>query len=207
MGLFITIEGGEGSGKSTLISKLYNHLAFVEKREVVKTFEPGATPLGKSIRELLLNQEEAVITPKAELLLFLADRAHHIETVIRPALKEGKIVLCDRFTDSSRAYQGARGGTVGLEDLCSLASNHLTPDLTFFLDVDPVIGLSRLARKKDRLEKEKIDFHQKVRQEYLRLAEKERDRFVILNAMHSPEDLFQAALGKVKHELFRASAL
>ncbi len=207
MGLFITIEGGEGAGKSTLIEKLYNYLTLEEKREVVKTFEPGATPLGKRIRELLLDQETIAITPRAELLLFLGDRAHHVETVIRPALNEGKIVLCDRFTDSSLAYQGGARAIDNLEEICFFATAGVTPDISFFLDLDPLIAFERLKRKKDRLEKEKIDFHKKVREEYLRIAKKDKERVVVLDASSTPEELFQKALLKVKHELFRTSAL
>ena len=207
MGLFITVEGGEGSGKSTLIRKLYDYLTVEENRKVEKTFEPGATPLGVKIRGLVLDQEEIAISPRAELLLFLADRAHHVETVIRPALKEGKVVLCDRFTDSSLAYQGGARSIENLEEICFFATSGITPDITFFLDVDPLIAFERLKRKKDRVEKEKIDFHRKVRQEYLRIANKEKERVVVLDASRTEEERFQEALFKVKDGLFRICPL
>ena len=133
-GLFVTIEGCEGSGKSTLISRLYEFLTLEEKVFAVKTFEPGDTPLGKSIREILLERHHIQMSSKAELLLFLADRAHHVETLIKPALNQDMVVLCDRFTDSSLAYQGGAREIAEidpkLEEVCLFAPGGLVPDLT-----------------------------------------------------------------------------
>ena len=199
-GFFLTIEGCEGTGKSTLGEKLYSYLTNVEDLEVVKTFEPGGTAFGKRIRQILLNENDVEISSRSELLLFLADRAHHVETIIKPALADGKIVICDRFTDSSIAYQGAArkiSNSENLEDLCLFATGNLVPDLTLYLDIDPKVGLSRLKSEKDRLEKEDIAFHQKVREGYLHLANENPDRIYIIDAEKDPDTVFQTALSKL----------
>lgn len=196
-GLFITVEGGEGTGKSTLVNSLYNYLTNEKERFVVKTFEPGATVLGKEIRQILLHRKELIITGKSELFLFLADRAHHVETLIKPALNEDMIVICDRFIDSSIAYQGAARGAFDLdevEEICLFATGGLVPDLTFYLDLDPKIGLSRIKGEKDRLEKEVIEFHERVRAGYLTLSERHKDRMYVLDASKPPQVVFENAL-------------
>lgn len=197
-GLLITFEGGEGAGKSTLMDRLFEAL---QKRHaaVVKTRAPGGTQLGEVIRNLLLNKEEAPLCSRAELLLFLADRAQHVEEVIAPALKQHKIVLCDRFNDSTVAYQGA-GRAIGEEDvrkLCTFSCQGVEPHLTFYLDLDPKIGLSRLRQERDKIEGEKMLFHQKIRQAFHRIAEKERTRFHILDASQTPDQVFKQAMERI----------
>jgi len=178
--MFVTFEGPEGSGKSTALKAIADKLRS-EGREVVTTREPGAGEVGKAIREILLHGES--LDPKAELFLFLADRAQHGASLIRPALAEGKIVLCDRYIDSTVAYQGhARGLDVEeLRELNAKATRGLKPDLTLLFDLDVEIGLSRL-QDADRLDKEPIEFHQKVRDGYLKEMAHEPARFKKINA-------------------------
>ncbi len=196
-GLFITVEGGEGTGKSTLVKSLYDYLTDVKERFVVKTFEPGSTTLGKEIRNILLHRKELIISSRSELFLFLADRAHHVEMLIQPAIDEELIVICDRFTDSSIAYQGAAREIADLDELekiCLFATNDLVPDLTFFLDLDPKIGLSRIKGEKDRLEEEELEFHERVRNGYLTLFQKHNNRIYKLDASKKPEEVFKEAV-------------
>jgi dTMP kinase len=192
-GLLITFEGGEGAGKTTLIERLEKWL-IQEKHQVLKTREPGGTQLGEMIRKSLLEHQEP-LSPFAELSLFLASRAQHIFEVINPALSAGKIVLCDRFNDSSLAYQGgARGlGMQKVQQFCSFISEGLSPDLTFYLDLDPAIGLQRVAKikKQDRIESEALHFHTKIREAFLKIAALEPDRFITIDAALSPEEVFE----------------
>jgi dTMP kinase len=194
--LFITIEGCEGTGKSTLISSLYNYLSEEKKRFVVKSFEPGATSFGKEIRNMLLHREDLILSPRSELFLFLADRAHHVDVLIQPALDSGLIVICDRFIDSSIAYQGYARGVIDLdklEQMCLFATNGLIPDLTFYLDLDPKISMKRIKGEKDRLEKEEIEFHENVRAGYLELAKMHKHRIYQIDASKTKEEVFQEA--------------
>lgn len=198
-GLFITFEGGEGCGKSTLIKGLERALK-QEKWSVTTTFEPGATPLGKEIREFLLSTQTdpAHLT---ELFLFLADRTEHIAKVIAPALERGDIVLCDRFCDSTIAYQGfARNLPVDqVRSLCHIATGGLMPDLTFVLDLDPKIGLQRARQidSLDRFESEELSFHETIRKSFLQMAEQEPKRFRVLDALQSPEEVLSRALEEI----------
>lgn len=184
-GLFITLEGGDGSGKTTQAGLLEAWL--VESgRSVVRTREPGGTDLGLELREIVLHRR-GHIAPRAEALLYAADRAHHVETLVRPALDRGEVVLQDRYIDSSVAYQGA-GRVLGGDEIRSLsewAVDGLAPDLTVLLDLDEAEGRRRLdsARTEyDRLESEKSDFHARVRAAYLAVAESEPERFVVVDA-------------------------
>lgn len=201
-GTFITIEGGEGSGKSTLIERLHSYLCEERHAVVVKTFEPGGTPFGEHVRELLLEKHEVNMAPKSELFLFLADRAHHVESLIRPSLEKGHIVLCDRFTDSSLAYQGGARDIAAidpkLEEVCLFATGGLVPDVTFYLDIDPEKGLGRITGGKDRLESEHMSFHKRVREAYLMLAEKYPERISVLDALKSSDEVFEQALSNLK---------
>ncbi|MCH9613519.1 MAG: Thymidylate kinase [Chlamydiia bacterium] len=196
-GLFVTIEGGDGSGKSTLIERIFDTLT-ARGFNVLKTRAPGGCKLGLGIRELLLHSDD--ITAKAELFLYLADRAEHVEKVILPALSDNKIVLCDRFNDSTIAYQG---GARNLELLgfCEFAAGKLTPHLTLYLDVDAKIGLSRVKGEKDRLEREDLSFHENVRKGYLELAEQNKERIRTLNANLSSEEVFQNAIELINTKL------
>jgi dTMP kinase len=191
MAYFVTFEGGEGSGKSTQIGLTADFLLSTSVPFLV-TEEPGGTLLGKRIREILLNRNTFDIAPMAELLLFQASRFQHVETVIRPALQAGKLVLCDRFTDATVAYQGFGRG-IDLErirQLNDIASASLKPDKTFLFDVPVELGLGRASRRmalqqdrprEDRFEQEALAFHQRVRDGYRTLAQEEPDRFIILD--------------------------
>lgn len=208
-GSFITLEGCEGSGKSTLMTQLAEYLTG-RGYSVVKTREPGGTPFGEKIRHLLLDGGHAFnICSQAELLLFLSDRSQHIEEMIKPALKQGQIVLCDRFNDSTIAYQGAaRGMDVEfVQKLCRLVCGSIEPQLTLFLDVDPQIGLMRTHRlakehaatgQFDRIESEKIDFHLRVQEEFRRLADREPQRIQRIDANQAQKVVLEAAIRMVE---------
>ena len=204
--LFITFEGGEGAGKTTLIHSLEKELT-QGGYQVLVTREPGGTALGTKIRSWLLNEAEgAAICPMAELMLFLADRAQHIEAVIRPALETGQIVLCDRFNDSAIAYQGG-GRALGLDkvkNLCDQVCGDTQPNLTFFLDIDPEIGFKRAKNENrvfDRLENETASFHELIRSAFHELARKDVERIVCLDASQSPQMLVQQASEKIQEQL------
>lgn len=210
--LFITFEGGEGAGKTTLINKIESEFTS-RGLPFVRTREPGGTKLGERIRHWLLNKDPDInISGKAELLLFLASRAQHVDEFIKPSLDEGKFVLCDRFNDSSVAYQGwARGlGIETVQKMCDLACGSLIPDVTFYLDLDPQIGLSRTkklhkenaaAGEMDRIEAEAEAFHQKVREGFLKLAEIHPARIRVLDATLSPEDVFADAWKEIEKRI------
>ncbi|WP_317230951.1 dTMP kinase [Clavibacter sp. MX14-G9D] len=184
-GVFITLEGGDGVGKSTQSSLLREWLER-QGHEVVVTREPGGSELGVEIREIVLHRR-GHIAPRAEALLYAADRAHHVETVVRPALGRGAVVLQDRYLDSSVAYQGA-GRVLDADEIRELslwAAHGLLPDLTVLLDLDQAAARVRLdaARTRfDRLEAERGEFHERVRQAFLRLAEAEPERFLVVDA-------------------------
>lgn len=191
-GLFITLEGGDGSGKSTQAQLLGDWLR-AAGRTVVRTREPGGTEVGNEIREIVLHHR-GHITPRAEALLYAADRAHHIATLVRPALERGEVVLQDRYLDSSVAYQGAgRVLDAGqVRDLSLWAAEGLLPHLTILLDLDEGVARTRLnaARTRyDRLEAEKAEFHARVRAAYLQLASGEPDRFLVLDAAAPIEEI------------------
>lgn len=180
-GVFIVLEGGDGAGKSTQLRLLAEWL---DRRdvEVVITREPGGTDLGQRIRELLLHGDD--VTPRAEALLFAADRAHHVATVVRPALQRGAVVLQDRYVDSSVAYQGA-GRDLEPAEIARLswwATEDLRPDLTVLLDVPPATGHARRDGTADRLEQEADHFHARVREHFLQLAEAEAHRYLVVDA-------------------------
>lgn len=196
MGCFITFEGGEGAGKTTLIEAIAAQLTS-QGFTVVKTREPGGSQLGELIRSILLQHSDPV-SVYAELSLFLASRAQHVQEVIAPALRAGKVVLCDRFNDSSVAYQGAaRGlGEEKVRAFCEFICQGVKPQLTIYLDIDPTLGLERAARarKKDRMEAETVAFHQKIRQAYLAIQKQESARFRLIDATLSPEKVYKQAM-------------
>lgn len=191
-GLFVTFEGGDGAGKTTQAALLEGWLR-ENGREVVRTREPGGTEVGVLVRDIVLHHR-GDIAPRAEALLYAADRAHHIETVVRPAIARGDVVIQDRYLDSSVAYQGA-GRVLDAEDIRDLslwATGGLLPDLTVLLDLDPAAARSRLdADEKpfDRLEAEKGEFHARVRGGFLALAAAEPERFVVLDARQPVPEL------------------
>jgi len=200
-GLFITLEGGDGSGKSTQSTLLMEWLRTIG-REVEESREPGGTELGLELREIILHRR-GYITPRAEALLYAADRAHNVATKVRPALERGAVVVQDRYFDSSVAYQGA-GRVLDPEEVRGIslwATENLIPDLTILLDLDPAAGADRLAGtrdKYDRLEAEAIDFHSRVRAAYLALAAREPERFLILDATHAVESIAAAIRQRVE---------
>lgn len=203
-GLFLTFEGGDGSGKSTQSALLTDWLT-ERGRTVVHAREPGGTEFGLEVRELVLHRR-GHIAPRAEALLYAADRAHNIATVVRPALERGDIVIQDRYLDSSIAYQGA--GRVldpgEVRDLSLWATEKLLPDLTVLLDLDERIGRTRLDESRtryDRLEAEADDFHARVRAGYLALAAAEPDRFLVLDATLPVVDLSARIRDRVSHLL------
>jgi len=203
-GLFVTFEGGDGSGKSTQAALLEEWLAG-QGRTAVRTREPGGTDLGHELREIVLHRR-GHMAPRAEALIYAADRAHHIATLVRPALARGEVVIQDRYLDSSVAYQGAGRDIDGSEirDLSLWASEGLLPDLTVLLDLDPAIGRTRLdaARTRyDRLEAEAAEFHGRVRDAYLELAAAEPERFLVLDATLPVEALAAAIRDRVAQRL------
>ena len=181
-GLFIVFEGGEGAGKSTQEALLAEWLER-QGRTVVRTREPGGTPAGEAIRTVLLSNEYAGLTDRAEALLFAAARGEHVAQVIRPSLEVGNIVVCDRYLDSSVAYQGY-GRNLGADHVRSMslwATHDLLPDLTVLLDIDPAVGLSRV-QSPDRLESEPIEYHRRVRQAFLDIASTNPQRYLVVDA-------------------------
>ena len=194
-GMFITFEGGDGSGKSTQIQSVRDWFES-RGREVIVTREPGGTELGTEIRRLVQNGPEDV-DARTEALLYAADRAYHVATVIGPALERGAVVLGDRYIDSSLAYQGA-ARSLGVDEIASLsawATQGLYPSLTFLLDLPPEVGARRRTDAPDRMERESMDFHERVRHEYLRLADAEPERIVVIDAVGTVEEVFSEIRG------------
>ncbi len=198
--MFITLEGIEGAGKTSQIPNIKKFLLSCDYTLII-TKEPGGTFLGKKIREILLDPENKKIAPMSELLLYQADRAHHIKDVIEPAIKAGKTVICDRFTDATLAYQGfARGLDIDeIKMLNKLVTKKIVPDLTILFDLSPEIGLKRAwkqidsgqrSNKETRFEKESILFHEKVRAGYLKILEFEPKRFRIVDASKSFDNVW-----------------
>lgn len=187
-GKFITIEGSEGVGKSTNIAFIQDYLG-KNNIELLTTREPGGTPFAEQIRDLLLTKREEKISETSELLMMFAARAQHLEKVILPAIKEGKWVLCDRFTDSSYAYQGGgRGMSYELiSKLEALVQGELQPDFTLYLDIDVKLGLARAQQRAelDRFESEKLDFFERVRAAYLERAAADSSRIKVIDASQS----------------------
>ena len=198
--LFITLEGGEGSGKTSQINRLAQILTDIGYR-VVTSREPGGTAEGESIRDLLVQRDGGNWTPMAEVLLLNAARSMHISEIIQPALDKGKIVICDRFTDSTMAYQGYGRG-MNLEKIQEIQNSvvgDITPDLTFILDIDVKAGLERSQKRlasnqgtektEDRFERMELEFHEKLRQGFLEIAKKEPKRCHVLDATQSIDDI------------------
>lgn len=188
-GLFITFEGADGCGKTTQLMLLAKYLK-AQGREVVVTREPGARGLGEKIREILLNYDGEV-SSRAEAFMFLADRAQHIDVIVNPAIKSGKIVLCDRHTDSSVAYQGY-GRRLDIDEikrLNSIATNGKEPDMTLIFDIDVETSMARVGDTKDRMESAGIEFFNRVRNGYLEIAKQEPNRVKVLDASKSIEEI------------------
>jgi len=183
LGLFITFEGGEGCGKSTQSRLLLKKLG-QQNIPVVLTHEPGGTALGNELRKTLKRKRDSSISPQAELFLLAASRAQLVAEVIRPALEEGKVVICDRFTHSTMVYQGYGRGLdfTAIKMVNNMATMYLNPDLIILLDISPEQGLARKRSLKDRFELEDLSFHRRVRDGYLKMATAEPDRWMVIDA-------------------------
>ena len=194
MSLFITLEGPEGSGKTSAI-KLVREALEQMGHEIIMTREPGGTPISEQIRNVILDKDNTAMDSRTEALLYAASRRQHLVEKIWPALKEGKIVFCDRYLDSSLSYQGyARG--LGIDDILKVneyATEGTYPDITFLFDIDPELGLERINKNKDRevnrLDVEKLSFHQKVREGYLILSKRFPDRYIVIDASKPLEEV------------------
>lgn len=197
-GLFITFEGPDGCGKTTQMKLLAEYFT-KNGKEVVLTREPGGKGLGEKVREILLNYDGEV-SDRCESFLFLADRAQNIDIIVNPAVKQGKIVLCDRHIDSTVAYQGyGRGLDIErINMLNSLATNGKKPDLTFVFDVDVETSMKRVGKEKDRMESAGVEFHNRVRQGYLELAKQEPQRIKVIDATKSIEEIHDEVINILK---------
>jgi dTMP kinase len=207
-GLFLTFEGPEGAGKSTQIQLLVDRLEALG-HAVELTREPGGTPVAEQIREVLIGERAEPMADVCELLLMLAGRADHVEKRIRPALEAGKLVICDRFVDSSAAYQGGARGLdpARVHELNRFVCGDCWPDLTILLDIEAEEGLRRAAAKSgrhDRIERAGLEFHRKVRARYLELAREEPGRIQVVDAAGDPEVVAGSVLAKVEAALGRA---
>jgi len=203
-GYFIAFEGGEGAGKSTQEALLAQSL-LEAGHAVVRTREPGGTPAAEQIRHIVLSPEFEGLDPRAEALLFAAARGEHVARIVRPAIERGYVVICDRYLDSSVAYQGY-GRDLGPEhvrDLSLWATHDLVPDLTIVLDVSPQVGLSRLSNP-DRLEAEPLEYHETVRAAFLAIAAQEPGRYLVLDALGEVESIAAAILERVTADLAAA---
>lgn len=206
MSLFITFEGGEGCGKSTVLAKI-NTLLQAEGHQTLVSREPGGTEISEQIRNVILDKNNTAMDPRTEALLYAASRRQHLVEKIWPALKEGKIVLCDRYLDSSLAYQGG-ARSLGMEEIAKVneyATEGTFPDLTLFFDLDPEIGLKRIAensgREVNRLDLEKMAFHQKVREGFQTLAKRYSDRYVVIDASKPLEEVVQNVYETIESRL------
>lgn len=195
-GFFITFEGGEGAGKSTQIERLASKLR-AKKYDVLLTREPGGSPGAEAVRHVLLSGAAEPFGPGMEALLFAAARSDHVEQVIRPAVARGGIVLCDRFIDSSRVYQGVTGGldAAFMKTVERVAINGMMPDMTLILDIDPAEGLKRATARRragdgpDRFEKETLAIHQRRREAFLAIAAAEPERCIVVDASTGPDEV------------------
>ncbi|MGX7195659.1 dTMP kinase [Enterococcus olivae] len=198
-GLFITIEGPDGAGKTSVINELYPRLQLYAKKGIVKTREPGGVRISEKIRQIILDPGHGEMDERTEALLYAAARRQHLVEVILPVLNAGKIVICDRFVDSSLAYQGA-GRRIGVEEIARInefATEGTAPDFTLYLDVDSDTGLRRIQQNRrhqvDRLDSEGLEFHQRVRHAYLKLAEEDPVRIHRVDARMALQDVVEAS--------------
>ena len=206
MSKFITFEGGEGSGKSTVMKDVATRLT-KEGYKLVLTREPGGTPIAEEIRNVILDKDNTKMDPRTEALLYAASRRQHLVEKIWPALERGEIVLCDRYLDSSLAYQGGARG-LGIDNILQLnnfATEGSFPDLTLLFDIDPRIGLKRIAananREVNRLDLEKIEFHDSVRKTFLSLANRFKERYVIIDASKPFDEVVEDTYIAIKNRL------
>jgi len=200
--MFITFEGGEGTGKTTLIKDIASILS--QTHDVKTSREPGGSVIAEAIRDIILNPIYKGVTPYTEALLLAASRAQHLDEIILPALKENKIVLCDRYLDSSLAYQ-AYARDLGFDFVLNInqyATYHM-PDLTFYIDLDPLVGMARISNREkyDRLDQETVMFHQKVRQGYLKIAQMYPKRIVTIDGTQTIEVIKAQIIAKIRENL------
>ncbi len=200
--MFITLEGPEGSGKTTAVKAAVAKLQELGY-QVVQTREPGGTPIAEQIRNVILDKANTKMDPRTEALLYAASRRQHLVEKVWPAIKEGKIVICDRYLDSSLAYQGGARG-LGVDNILNVnlfATENTYPDLTLLFDIKPELGLERIAKNSDRevnrLDLEKIEFHNKVRQTFLDLSKRYPDRYVVIDASKSIEEVQKATMDAI----------
>ena len=201
-GIFITFEGPDGAGKTTILSMVANHF-----KEAMVTREPGGIDIAEQIRQVILNKENTAMDPRTEALLYAAARRQHLIEKVKPALEEEKMVLCDRFVDSSLAYQGyARG--LGIDEVWSInqfAIEDLMPQLTIYFDIEPELGLKRINKNKEReinrLDLENLEFHQKVRDGYYLLMERFPDRIVRIDASGTVEEVYEQTVKMINEKL------
>jgi dTMP kinase len=204
--MFITLEGPEGSGKTTAVEAAVKALE-AQGYQIVRTREPGGTPIAEQIRNVILDKANTSMDPRTEALLYAASRRQHLVEKVWPALKEGKIVICDRYLDSSLAYQGGARG-LGIDNILNInlfATENTWPDLTLLFDIKPEVGLQRIAsnanREVNRLDLEKIEFHNKVRETFLQLAERYPERYVVIDASLDRESVAKATLEAITSRL------
>lgn len=207
-GTFITIEGPDGAGKTSVIQALLPKLEEALKQTIVATREPGGSRIAEEIRELILNPENTEMDVRTEALLYAAGRRQHLVEKIIPALEAGEIVICDRFVDSSLAYQGVARG-IGVEQVAAInqfATDGLTPDMTLYLDVEAEVGLARINQNKvnrqfDRLDQENLSFHQQVRSAYLDLLKQNPERMLLIDASQELEQVVNDSYNKILEKL------
>ena len=204
--MFITLEGPEGSGKTTAVEFAVKKLEEMGY-QIVRTREPGGTPIAEQIRNVILDKQNTAMDPRTEALLYAASRRQHLVEKVWPAIKEGKIVICDRYLDSSLAYQGGARG-LGIDEILNInlfATENTWPDLTLLFDIKPEIGLQRISananREVNRLDLEKIDFHNKVRDSFLLLAKRYPERFIIIDASRDREQVAKDTLEAILSRL------
>ncbi|MFC5406742.1 dTMP kinase [Cohnella soli] len=207
--MFITIEGGDGAGKTTLITRLDQKIYQETGRRTIRTREPGGVPIAESIRKIILDRNNTKMDPRTEALLYASARRQHLVEVVMPAIEQGKVVICDRFVDSSLAYQGhARGlGIQKVWEINRFATEDCMPDLTLYLDIDPAAGLDRIAaneqREVNRLDLEGMNFHKLVREGYREVVEMFPDRIKVLDAHVEPDTLEEVAWAILKKKLLK----
>ena len=206
-GYFVSFEGPDGAGKSTVLKEVLNQIGSELKTQYLVTREPGGSKIAEKIRDIILDPANDKMDNKTEALLYAASRSQHVEEIIRPALKEGKVVFSDRYVDSSLAYQGA-GRDLGIQEVKQIndfATDKLDPDLTFFLDLDPEVGLKRIEKlrpgQEDRLEQENLAFHKKVYAGFLEVKETYPERFVTVDATQPIDQVVSQVIATLKQRM------
>lgn len=209
-GIFITVEGPDGSGKTTALKEIFSQLTTLTDKQIVSTREPGGSPIAEKIREIILDTAHTEMDARTEALLYAASRRQHLVERVLPVLEAGGIVLCDRFVDSSIAYQGyARGiGEAGIFQINDFATDGIQPDLTLYIDVSAEVGLSRIqksfgTREYNRLDQEKQSFHDKVRVGYLAIARENPVRIVTIDGTQTPEEVVADCMEVIQNRFFR----